>query len=214
MKTRFTVRALLISTVIFGMYVALGVIAGAQAPVAVGSARITINGTSNIHAYTASTDTVNVTRAQFAAASAGPEFWASALKPGAVEAFEVAIPAATLTSPREGLDKNMHKALLVKEHQDITFRLLRLEPRAAAADALRAVGVLKVAGVEREVTFDISAERKGSTLSVQGQVQLLMTDFGIKPPVAMLGMLKTDPKVTVAFEVVLESGPRPTTTIH
>jgi hypothetical protein len=215
MKTRFTVRALLISTVIFGMYVALGVIAGAQAPVAVGSARITINGTSNIHAYTASTATVNVTRAQFAAAaSAGPEFWASALKPGAVEAFEVSIPAATLTSPREGLDKNMHKALLVKEHQDITFRLLRLEPRAGTPDALRAIGVLKVAGVEREVTFDITTERKGSTLSVQGQVQLLMTDFGIKPPVAMLGMLKTDPKVAVAFEVVLESGPRPTTTIH
>ena len=153
-------------------------------------------------------------RAQFAAASAGPEFWANALKPGAVEAFEVAIPAATLTSPREGLDKNMHKALLVKEHQDITFRLLRLEPRGPESDALRAVGVLKVAGVEREVTFDISAERKGSTLSVQGQVQLLMTDFGIKPPTAMLGMLKTDPKVTAAFEVVLEPGPRPTTTIH
>ena len=113
MKTRFTVRALLVSTVIFAMYVVFGVIAGAQAPLTVGSARITINGTSNIHAYTASTATVNVTRAQFAAASAGPEFWASALKPGAVEAFEVAIPAATLTSPREGLDKNMHKALLV-----------------------------------------------------------------------------------------------------
>ena len=76
MKTRFTVRALFISSVIFAMYVAFGVIAGAQAPLAVGSARITINGTSNIHAYTASTATVNVTRAQFAAVPAGPEFWA------------------------------------------------------------------------------------------------------------------------------------------
>lgn len=214
MKTRFTVRALLISTVAFTTYLALGAITGAQAPLAIGSARVTINGTSNIHAYTASTATANVTLAQFGAGVAGPEFWDNALKPGAVEAFEVAIPAATLTSPREGLDKNMHKALLVKEHQDITYRLLRLEPRAGTPDALRAVGVLKVAGVEREVAFDISTERKGSTVSVKGQVQLLMTDFGIKPPTAMLGMLKTDPKVSVAFEVVLESGPRPTTTIH
>jgi hypothetical protein len=31
-------------------------------------------------------------------------------------------------------------------------------------------------------------------------VALLMTDFGITPPKAMLGMLKTDPKVTVTFE--------------
>jgi hypothetical protein len=30
-----------------------------------------------------------------------------------------------------------------------------------------------------------------------------MTDFAIKPPTAMLGMLKTDPKVTVTFETVL-----------
>jgi hypothetical protein len=37
---------------------------------------------------------------------------------------------------------------------------------------------------------------------VAGEVQLLMTDFGITPPKAMLGMLKTDPKVTVTFETV------------
>ena len=213
MNTRFTVRALLISAVAFSTYVALGAIAGAQAPVAVRSARVTISGTSNVHAYTASTDTVTVTRAQFVAAADGPDFWTNVLKPGAVEAFEVAIPAATLTSPREGLDKNMHKALLVKEHQNITFRLLRFESRAGT-DGLRAIGVLNVAGVEREVGFDVTTGSKGSTLNVKGQVQLLMTDFGIKPPTAMLGMLKTDPKVAVAFEVVLESGPRPMSTIH
>ena len=30
-----------------------------------------------------------------------------------------------------------------------------------------------------------------------------MTDYGIAPPKAMLGMLKTDPKVTITFETVL-----------
>jgi hypothetical protein len=30
-----------------------------------------------------------------------------------------------------------------------------------------------------------------------------MTDYGIAPPKAMLGMLKTDPRVTVSFEAVL-----------
>ena len=30
-----------------------------------------------------------------------------------------------------------------------------------------------------------------------------MTDYGIKPPTAMLGMLKTDPKVTITIEAVL-----------
>jgi polyisoprenoid-binding protein YceI len=145
---------------------------------------------------------VRVTRAQLGALE-GPDSWANALKPGAVETFEVAIPAATLTSPREGLDKNMYRALQVTEHPDIVFRLLRFEPRSGVADAVRGIGVLKIAGVEREVAFDVATERKGPTLTVRGQLSLLMTDFGIKPPIAMLGMLKTDPKVTVTFETVL-----------
>jgi polyisoprenoid-binding protein YceI len=69
--------------------------------------------------------------------------------------------------------------------------------------AFRGVGRLHIAGVEREVTLDVTTERKDATLIVQGQVPLQMTDYGIKPPTAMLGMLKTDPKVIVTFETVL-----------
>ena len=42
---------------------------------------------------------------------------------------EIAIRAATLTSPKGDLDKNMHKALKVEQFPDITFRLLRVEPK-------------------------------------------------------------------------------------
>ena len=63
--------------------------------------------------------------------------------------------------------------------------------------------MLRIAGVDREVAIDITTKRTGATLTVQGRLDLLMTDYGIKPPVAMLGMLKTDPKVTVTFETVL-----------
>ena len=61
----------------------------------------------------------------------------------------------------------------------------------------------KSLALTRELAIDLTTERKDSTLSVQGQVQFLMTDFGIKPPVAMMGMLKTDPKVTITFETIL-----------
>jgi len=180
-----------------------GVIARAQPPLAIDSARITICGTSNIHTYTASTTTVRLTRSQVASAFAETEFWSEVLRPGAIEAFEVAIPAATLTSPKEGLDKNMHKALKVQEYADITFRLVRLETANKADGGAHAIGMLRIAGVEKEVAIDITTKRKGSTLLVQGAVDMLMTDYGIKPPTAMLGMLKTDAKVTVTFETVL-----------
>jgi hypothetical protein len=207
MRLRYSSRAAVGCGLAFLLYLGVQTAAAPRqeeaAPLGVQSARITIDGTSNIHPYTASTTAVRVTRARLAANVPGPAFWDEIVKPGALEAFEISVPAATLTSPKEGLDKNMHKALKVKEHPEITFRLLRLEPRAETAGALRATGVLQIGGVEREVALDITTVRTEGTLAVQGKVQLLMTDFGIAPPKAMLGMLKTDPKVIVTFETVL-----------
>src|SRR5204863_1856494 len=169
MKRHIGVRALLGSAMVLAMSVIGGVLAGAQAPLAIDSARIIINGTSNIHAYTASTTTVRVTRAQLASGLERPDFWANALKPGGFEMFQVTIPAATLTSPRQGLDANMHKALKVSEYPDIAFRLLRFESRNGPAGTLQGIGVLKIAGVAREVALDITTERKEATLCVHGQ---------------------------------------------
>ena len=175
----------------------------ADTPLAFDSAKVTIAGTSNIHEYTASTTTVRVTQAQFGPAFDG-RFCDNALKPGAVEAFELSVAASTLKSPKgDALDKNMYKALKVEQFPEITFRLSRLDLTGKTAGAAKAVGVLKIAGVEREVAIDIATKVDGDKLDVQGRVDLLMTDFGIKPPTAMMGMLKTDPKVTVTFETVL-----------
>ena len=205
MAFRHSARMALVGAVASALYMAALSATAQEAgptPLTLGSARVSIAGTSNIHEYTASTTAVRVTNVQLSNAVVGPTFWDEIVKPGALQAFEIAIPAVTLSSPKEGLDKNMHKALKVNEHADITFRLKRLEPRPGAR-ALRAVGVLQIAGVEREVALDMTAVRHDSGLAVQGRLQLLMTDFGITPPKAMLGMLKTDPKVTVSFETLL-----------
>ena len=162
--------------------------------------RVSIAGNSNIHPYTASTTAIRIVRAKLAAGAAGSRL-DDLLTPGAIETFEIAIPAQSLTSTKDGLDKNMHKALKVTEHPDIRFRLVRLE--GSSATALRAVGMLGIAGVEREVTLNLKTSADESAVTVNGELQLLMTDFGITPPKAMLGMLKTDPKVTVTFETVL-----------
>ena len=136
-------------------------IASAEAPLALDSARVTIAGTSNVHEYTASTTEVRVTRVQLGAAVAGADFWENALKPGAVEAFEIAIPAATLSSPKDGLDKNMHKALKVDRSTPTSLSAcVRFEPKPNAPARSRAIGMLQIAGVEREVALDITTKRK------------------------------------------------------
>jgi hypothetical protein len=192
-------------TVAIGLYaVALTAATSQEAspsPLRLVSNRVSLAGTSNIHAYTASSTAARIVRLQLASGVLGPDVWEQILKPGALEAFEISIPAATLSSPKEGLDKNMHKALKVTEHPEITFRLSRLETTEPSG-VIRVVGILKIAGVEREVTLALKTQRTETNFTVTGEVPLLMTDFGITPPKAMLGMLKTDPKVTVTFETV------------
>jgi polyisoprenoid-binding protein YceI len=172
------------------------------APLAMTAARVSIAGTSNIHEFTASTTDVTLTRFALADSVAGPGLLNAVVNPGSLGAFEIVVKAGTLTSPKEGLDKNMWRALKTSQHPDIVFTLTRLD---GAPGALRAIGLLKIAGVEKEVAFDLKAAANASTVTVIGAVPLLMTDYGITPPKAMLGMLKTDPKVTVTFELVLAS---------
>src|SRR5260221_7703583 len=108
MRRQRAIRWLVGSTLL--AFVAPGAIGVAQSPLAIDSGKVTIAGTSNVHAYTASTTKVRVTRARVAPAPSGAEFWDNALKPGVIEAFEIAIPAASLASPKGDLDKNMQKA--------------------------------------------------------------------------------------------------------
>ena len=200
MRNGLSLGARIGSALVLGAWLTTVSAASPAVPLAIGTARLTIVGTSNIHEYTASTTTVKVTRAQLGAATAGPEFWTNALNPGVVEAFEITIPAATLVSPKGDIDKNMRKALKVDKNPDITFRLVRFEAKETAT---RAIGILRIAGVEREVAIEITTKRAASSLTVQGSLDLLMTDYGIEPVKALMGMLKTDPKVKVTFEVVL-----------
>lgn len=172
----------------------------AATPLVMTAARVSIAGTSNIHEYTASTTDVRLMQIALAEGVAVHDLFNAAVTPGSLQGFEIVVKSGALKSPKEGLDKNMWKALKTTEYPDIVFKLTKLEGKPGA---LRAAGLLKIAGVEKDVTFALKAAANASTITVIGDVPLLMTDYGIVPPKAMMGMLKTDPKVTVTFEVVL-----------
>ena len=177
-----------------------GTITLAQSPLAINTARITIAGTSNVHDYSATTAQAKVTSVQLGDAVAGATFWDDVQKPGGLQAFELSVPAATLKSSKDGLDKNMYKALKTKEHANITFSLKSL---TGTPGALTATGTLTVAGVAREVTLPLKTVKQGDKLAVSGTVDVMMPDHGIAPPKAMMGMVKAHPKITVTFEVLL-----------
>lgn len=177
---------------------AMTLTAAETAPVRIASAKVTITGTTNVHGYTAATSTVKLTSVKLGAFDG--DLFALVQKPSLVESFEIVIPAASLKSPKDGIDKNMHKALKVGTFAEITYRVKSMEKTAAG---LRALGSLTIAGVTKDVALDLTAGRSGSNLSVVGEIPLVMTDYGVTPPKAMMGMMRTDPKITIRIELVL-----------
>jgi polyisoprenoid-binding protein YceI len=198
--TRHSARSIVLTAAVASLILGVGPRIAAQGPLAVNTARITLAGTSNVHDFTASTTQATLTRVQFAHEAAGASFWDEVQKPGVLTAFDISIPAGTLKSEKDGLDKNMYKALKTKDHPAITFRLARLE---GPAGALKAIGTLQIAGVEREITLPLKTTHTGALLNVTGEIDVLMPDYGIAPPKAMMGMIKCDPKIKVTFELAV-----------
>lgn len=121
---------------------------------------------------------------------------------------DLEIPVKTLHSGDRKLDANMYDAMNSDDHPVIRYRLLRTERLKDTSGALekpftyRTTGVLEVAGIEKEITMDVNVSAD-SLVRVTGHKELLMSDFGIDPPSMMLGLLKTDDRVVIGFDVQL-----------
>ena len=168
--------------------------------VSVTSATLSISGTSTMHPYVVSTKTLKVGGAVVATAAD----LKGLLQPGALQNFELQIPVNTFTSDKDGLTKQMFKAMKADKHPTITFRLTGYTVESAAAGVtVKPSGTLTVAGVEKPIEMVLDVKEVAGALQVRGTRDLLMTDFGIKPPTMFMGMLKTDDKVTITFALNL-----------
>ena len=172
-----------------------GIDAAQGSNVSVTTAVLSISGTSTMHPYTVSTKTLKV-----ASGIAGAADVKALLQPDALQNFAVQIPINTFVSDKDGLTKQMAKALKADKHPVITFKLTGYTVEAAT---IKANGTLTVAGVEKPIDIALDVKEQAGALHVRGSRELLMTTFGIKPPTMFMGMLKTDDKVTIKFELQL-----------
>jgi len=159
--------------------------------------RLWLAGDSTLHVYHST-----ATKISAAGQAEGPDV----LKAGAVRSFQLVVPVEGLKSGKSGLDRNMYKALKAKDHPEILFRLSRLtlEPSGNGASSVKADGLLTVAGQERAVTLRPEIKAEDGRLRVEGQQELRMTDFGVKPPSLMLGAVRTKNEVTVHYHIFIK----------
>ena len=122
----------------------------------------------------------------------------------------VEIPISSLKSGHSGMDKNTYKALKSEQYPRIIYNLdqisLRSQPQPPRMTVtFDTTGRLSVGGATRIVPMTVTAEPlDDKQFQVSGQIAIRMTDFGIRPPTALFGTLKTGDALTIQFAWVLD----------
>jgi len=123
-----------------------------------------------------------------------------------VQSLKVDVPVKSIKSNEKLMDTKTYEAFNADKNPTITFQLIdAVIQKATAEDIVVAVtGNLTMAGVTKKVSFNTTGKAlKAGTFQFTGSVALKMTDFKMKPPTAMLGMMKVGDAITLKFSIVL-----------
>ena len=102
------------------------------------------------------------------------------------------------------MDKKAWNAINAEKFPVIEFNLSSPEKLSLKDNKVNGSlkGSLTVAGVSREINVDINGRFNGNDkFLVTGSSDIDMTRFGVAPPTAMLGALKTGDRITIDFRL-------------
>lgn len=158
-----------------------------------------MTGTSNLHEWSCDVSPVvgALFVAQDEAEDSAPTKWV---------AGRVTVTGSAIDCDNGTMNRKLREAIKTEQHPQIVFDISGVESAVPGEDGwfdLRATGALKLAGKERLLEVSARGKRVAEgSYRFTGSTALLMTDFGIDPPTAIFGTLKTGDEVTVRFDVV------------
>ncbi|MCB9291188.1 MAG: YceI family protein [Lewinellaceae bacterium] len=166
--------------------------ANAQEAFQVKSFKMTVSGTSTLHDWES-----DVTKLE---ASGNLDFSNAQLTD--IQSLKVTIPAKGIVSPKGRImDNKTYDALKADKYPDITFRLDRA---TVNGQKIQAYGKLCIAGKYQTVSLDATSKTdKAGNITFSGSKTIKMTDFGMEPPTALMGTIKTGDEVTIQYELAL-----------
>lgn len=128
-------------------------------------------------------------------------------RPDGQLAAEVRVPVAAFRCDNRQMTSDFRHALRGERYPEIRFRVHRARimgpPDATGWARAEAEGSLVVAGQERSVTLPVAGQMlPDGKVRVRGEHPLRMTDFGITPPTALMGLVRAHDRLTVRFDLV------------
>lgn len=190
LTTRLQCTAGLLGTLLILLFVSPTT---AQVNYTASSVSIKVSGTSNLHDWDEKSSTATVS-ANIAIGANGTIT--------ALQALNFITPVDALKSEHSGMDKNTYKALKKDANPNISFLL---KTATVTGNTIKCHGVLTIAGkgVETDVfvSYKVNADK---TITVTGTKTINMLDYGVEPPTALLGTIKTGKEIVLSFTVTMK----------
>lgn len=120
-----------------------------------------------------------------------------------IETLIVKVISTSIKSGKKLMDKLTYKALKSEQHRWITFEFKsgELISENNQEVVIKLTGDLSIAGVTKSVSVLTNINKEGEHIYLTGAYQLKMTDYGIKPPKALFGTIKTGNEITIEFNL-------------
>ncbi|MCE2540614.1 MAG: YceI family protein [Acidobacteria bacterium] len=167
----------------------LALLAGSPAAAQQSTVDFTVSGTSTVRGWTCS---VSGTAAVTPGSSAPAPGFADG-----VQSATLTVPVADFECPDETMTEHLMEAMKPAEFAEITFQL---DSYDASGQGAEASGALTIQGVTMPVSFPLSLTPSGAGVEIAGEVGLDMTEYGVEPPVVLLGLLRVRPEIRIQFE--------------
>ncbi|BBD45178.1 hypothetical protein SDC9_77353 [bioreactor metagenome] len=156
------------------------------------SSTITISGTTNVHPYTTTST------------QASGELTVSNNK---ATVLNVNVPVKSIINGEKLMDKKTHETFNEPKNPFINFKMSEVKSITTNGSDISVVigGTLAMAGTSKTVTLEANGkEIKPGTYTFEGSLPLKMSDYNMKAPTAMLGVMKVGDQVTVKYNVTFE----------
>ena len=163
------------------------------------SSSMIIDGDSNVHNWEAEVTQVNGTLVLQNIESVNPD----SLTPESFKSLTLTIPVDGIDADSRGLRKNIHKYMEKDDHPNVTFELIDVSEVANQNGSLMisGTGTITAIGSEYDVEMQVTATVQNGGIHITGEQDLLMTDFGIDPPTAVFGTIRSADEVIIKLDV-------------
>lgn len=188
----------IIGLIVFAMVMVMSLAINAQTTYEVKSHSLVIEGTSNIHDWTADAEDV---KGVF-------NLKVENGKIVEIDRLSVKVNAKSLKGSKGSImNSKINDALNTKKYPEISFNLSEVTSISGTPEnfKINTNGQLKISGVTKPVALSaVGRVISGGEIEFSGTTKFKMSEFNVSPPTALFGALTTSDEIKLIYKIVVK----------